>query len=361
MKGTFTRNNGVKVPFMSTSGGLRGRLTYAVVSSNGRDVDVGSAPGGEVKSVWKGVISFGLVSIPIRLYAATEERGVALHQVHVKDGGRIRYRRFCTADGEEVPFEDIVRGYELPTGEVVVLTDEDFAELPLSSSRAIDVLSFVDADSLDPVQFSRSYYCEPADPDAKPYILLRDALDRAGKVAMVKVALRQRESLAVLRPRNGILVLQLMLWPEEIRVPRFPFLNEDVWPRPQELQMAGAYVDAMTGEVEPDELVDRYRVALEQLVEAKITGHKVEQPPGPVQAGGVDLMEALRRSVEEAKKARGEEDRGRRSPARKRAVATATQRKATARKTSRPQASKKAAAQKTSAKKTSAKKTTSRR
>jgi len=161
--------------------------------SNGRDVDAGPAPGVEVKSVWKGVISFGLVSIPIRLYAATEERGVALHQVHVKDGGRIRYRRFCTADGEEVPFEDIVRGYELPTGEVVVLTDEDFAELPLSSSRAIDVLSFVDADSLDPVQFSRSYYCEPADPDAKPYILLRNALDHAGKVAMVKVALRQRD------------------------------------------------------------------------------------------------------------------------------------------------------------------------
>ena len=315
-----------------------------------------------MKSVWKGVISFGLVSIPIRLYAATEERGVALHQVHVKDGGRIRYRRFCTADGEEVPFEDIVRGYELPTGEVVVLTDEDFAELPLSSSRAIDVLSFVDADSLDPVQLSRSYYCEPAAPDARPYILLRDALERAGKVAMVKVALRQRESLAVLRPRNGVLVLQLMLWPDEVRAPRFPFLNEDVWVRPQELQMAGAYVDAMTGEVEADELVDRYRVALEQLVEAKITGHKVEQPPGPVQTAGVDLMEALRRSVEEAKRARGEEARGTRSPAGKRAVATpTTSRKAAARKTSGPRVSKKAAAQKTGAKKTSAKKTTSRR
>jgi DNA end-binding protein Ku len=317
-----------------------------------------------MKSVWKGVISFGLVSIPVRLFAATEERGVALHQVHMKDGGRIRYRRICTVDGEEVPFEDIVRGYELPTGEVVVLTDEDFAELPLSSSRAIEVLSFVEADSLDPVQMSRCYFCEPADPDAKPYVLLRDALERTGKVAMVKVALRQRESLAVLRPRNGILVLQLMLWPDEVRDPRFPFLAEDVWLRPQELQMARAYVDALTGEADPYELVDRYRVALERLVEAKITGHRIEQPPTPVSAPGADLMEALRRSIEEAQRARGEAAQGAGPPAAKRAAAkTAAQRKAPARKPSRPQAAKKTTktvAKKTSAKKTPAKKTTTR-
>jgi Ku protein len=294
-----------------------------------------------MKSVWKGVISFGLVSIPVRLFLATEERGVALHQVHVKDGGRVRYRRFCTVDGEEVPFEDIVRGYELPTGDVVVLTAEDFANLPLSTSRAIDVLSFVDEDSLDPVQLARSYFCEPADADPKPYVLLRDALERTGRVAIVKVALRQRESLAVIRPRNGVLMLQLMLWPDEVREPRFPFLDEDVLLRPQELQMASAYVEAMTGEVEPSELVDRYRVALEQLVEAKINGKVVEQPAVPVQEVGVDLMEALRRSVEEAKRARGVK------PERARATTKRAAKRAAPRAADRAKPVKKAAAKKT--------------
>ncbi len=295
-----------------------------------------------MKSVWKGVISFGLVSIPVRLFLATEERGVALHQVHVKDGGRIRYRRFCTVDGEEVPFEDIVRGYELPTGEVVVLTAEDFANLPLSTSRAIDVLSFVDAEALDPVQLVRSYFCEPADSDPKPYVLFRDALERTGRVAIVKVALRQRESLAALRPRNGVLMLQMMLWPDEIREPRFPFLDEDVLLRPQELQMASAYVEAMTGQVEGAELIDRYRVALEQLVEAKIGGHMIEQPPAPVPAAGVDLMEALRQSVEEAKRARGEQPA---APAR--ATAKRAPKRAAPRAADRPKSVKKAAAKKT--------------
>jgi DNA end-binding protein Ku len=294
-----------------------------------------------MKSVWKGVISFGLVSIPVRLYLATEERGVALHQVHVTDGGRIRYRRFCTVDGEEVPFEDIVRGYELPTGEVVVLTAEDFANLPLSTSRAIDVMSFVDAASLDPVQLARSYFCEPADSDPKPYVLLRDALERTGKVAIVKVALRQRESLAALRPRNGMLVLQLMLWPDEVREPRFPSLEDDVWLRPQELQMASAYVEAMTGEVE-----------LEQLVEAKVAGRMVEQPPAPVQEAGVDLMEALRRSVEEAKRARGDTPAAARRATTKRTTKrtatrgarTSAERAASARTADRPRAGKTASA-----------------
>jgi DNA end-binding protein Ku len=316
-----------------------------------------------MQSVWKGAISFGLVSIPVQLFTATEERGVPLHQVHAKDGGRVRYRRVCSVAGEEVPYSDIARGYELPNGEVVVLTDEDFAGLPLSSSRAIQVLSFVDAGSIDPVQLSRCYHCEPTDSDAKPYVLLRDALERAEKVAMVKIALRQRESLAVLRPRDSGLVLQLMLWPDEVREPRLSFLD-DVRLRPQEVQMAAAYVQALTGEVDPDQLVDRYRVALDQLIEAKVAGREVAQPPAPTQVGGADLMEALRRSVEAAKRSRGEAAQARKPPA-KNAKAKSVPQKKTARSTTGPPqqatARKKTAAKKTATKTPATKKTTAPR
>ena len=263
-----------------------------------------------MRSIWKGAISFGLVSIPVQLFAATAARGVSLHQVHAQDGGRIRYRRICAVDGEEVPYSDVAKGYELPNGDVVVLDDEDFADLPLSSSRTIDVLSFVEANTVDPIQLSRCYYCEPIGTAVKPYILLREALERRGKVAVVKVALRQRESLAALRPRDGILVLQLLLWPDEVRKPPFTLIDDDVQLRQQELRMAESYVETLTGGVDQEETVDHYRVALEQLVEAKIAGREVEQPQTSAEdtATTVDLLEALRRSVEDAKRGRGRED-----------------------------------------------------
>ena len=166
-----------------------------------------------MRSIWKGAISFGLVSIPVKLYSATEERDVSFHQVHREDGGRIRYKRVCQIDGQEVPYSDIAKGYELPSGEVVMLTDEDFADLPLSTSRAIDVLEFVPLDQVDPMYFAKSYYLEPDAAGAKPYVLLREALEQSGRVALVKVALRQRESLATLRVRDGVFVLEMMLWP----------------------------------------------------------------------------------------------------------------------------------------------------
>lgn len=256
-----------------------------------------------MRSIWNGAISFGLVSIPIQLFAATEERGVPLHQFHAGDGGRIRYKRVCEQDGEEVSYGDIAKGYELPDGRVVVLTDADFAALPLSSSRTIDVLSFVDADTVDPIQLSRSYFCEPTGLEPKSYHLLRAALERTGKAALVKVALRQRESLALLRPRGWVLVLQLLLWPDEIREPKFPFLADEVVLRPREMEMAESYVATLTGEVDGDEMVDRYRLALEELVEAKAAGLPMEPPPTPAEAGeAIDLMEALRRSVEQAQR-----------------------------------------------------------
>jgi DNA end-binding protein Ku len=263
-----------------------------------------------MRSIWKGAISFGLVSIPVKLYTATEERDVSFHQVHRDDGGRIRYKRVCSVDGEEVPYADIAKGYELPGGEMVVLTDDDLADLPLSTSRVVDVLSFVPLDQVDPIYFAKSYYLEPDKAATKPYLLLRNALERSGMVALVKVAIRTKEVLATLRVRDGVLVLETMIWPDEVRSPDFPFLEEDVTVRPQELTMAESLIESMAGDFDPTQYHDDYREALQQVVEAKVEGREIVEPqPEAVAPGGgvVDLMAALRESVAAAKRSRGEE------------------------------------------------------
>ena len=261
-----------------------------------------------MRSIWKGAISFGLVTIPVKLYSATEQKDVAFHQVRRSDGSRIRYKRVAQADGEEVPYGEIAKGYELPSGETVVLTDEDFADLPLTTNRAIDVLEFVPGEQVDPIYFEKTYYIEPDKTGAKPYVLLRDALEESGKVALVKVALRNRESLATLRVREGVFVLETMLWPDEVRTPDFAFLDEDIEVRPQELAMAGSLIETLSGDFDPSQYKDEYREALQQVIEAKIAGHEVAQPEQPQPTAGtvVDLMAALRASVEAAKKGRGE-------------------------------------------------------
>ncbi|NUT41783.1 MAG: Ku protein [Thermoactinospora sp.] len=259
-----------------------------------------------MRSIWKGAISFGLVTIPVKLYSATEQKDVSFHQVHREDGGRIRYKRVCTKCGEEVAYADIAKGYELATGEIVVLTDEDFEGLPLSTSRRIDVLQFSPADQIDPIYFAKSYFLEPDAQGAKPYVLLRNALESSGQVAVVKVALRQRESLATLRVRDGVFVLETMLWPDEIRKPEFDFLDEDIEVRAQELKMAESLIATMESDFDPNEYHDTYREALQQVIEAKIEGKEVVAAPETEEAGpAVDLMAALRASVEAAKKERG--------------------------------------------------------
>jgi DNA end-binding protein Ku len=261
-----------------------------------------------VRSIWKGAVSFGLVTIPVKLYSATEERDVSFHQVHRTDGGRIRYKRVCQVCNEEVQYADIAKGWETSSGEVVVLTDEDFADLPLSSSRAVEVLQFVPLEQVDPIYFAKSYYLEPDKAGVKPYVLLRDALERSGKVAVVKVALRQRESLATLRVRDGVFVLETMLWPDEVRTPDFGFLDEDVEVRQQELAMAESLIETLSGEFEPEQYTDRYREALQDLISAKVEGREVVQPEAVEQPSTVvDLMAALRASVEQARASRGGE------------------------------------------------------
>ncbi len=256
-----------------------------------------------MRSIWKGAISFGLVSIPVKLYSATETKDVSFHQVRRSDASRIKYKRVAAADGEEVAYGEIAKGFELPGGETVVLTDEDFKDLPLTTSRAIEVLQFVPLEQVDPIFFEKSYYLEPDKTGTKPYVLLRDALTGSGKVALVKIALRNRESLATLRVRDGVFVLETMLWPDEVRRPAFDFLTEEVETRSQELAMAGSLIETLSGDFEPELYKDTYREALQQVIEAKIEGRELTVAPDSQPSSGtvLDLMAALRASVEAAK------------------------------------------------------------
>jgi DNA end-binding protein Ku len=312
-----------------------------------------------MRSIWKGSVSFGLVSIGVKLYTATEEKDVSFHQVRRSDGARIRYKRVAESDGQEVPYSEIAKGYQLPSGETVVLTDEDFADLPLPTSRVVDVVQFVPLDQIDPIYFAKSYYLEPEQNAVKPYVLLRDTLEDSGMAALVKVAIRNREQLATLRVRDGVIVLETMLWPDEIRKPDFGFLDSDVQLRAPEKQMARSLVESMAGDFSPEDYSDNYREALQAVIEAKIEGREVvetedEQPRAD---NVVDLMSALRASVEAAKRDRGETPAaaaaGKKAPTAKKAAA----KKAPARKS----AAKKAPAKKAVAKKAPAKKATAKK
>jgi DNA end-binding protein Ku len=307
-----------------------------------------------MRSIWKGSISFGLVSIGVKLYTATEERDVSFHQVRRSDGSRIRYKRVAEADGEEVSYGDIAKGYQLPSGETVVLTDEDFADLPLPSARVVDVLQFVPLEQIDPIYFAKSYYLEPETPALKPYLLLRDSLEASGMAGLVKVAIRNREQLATLRVRDGVIVMETMIWPDEVREPDFGFLDATVELRAQERAMADSLVSSMAGDFDPSEYTDNYRAALQEVIDAKVEGREVIEPEEaqPNSGNVVDLMSALRASVEAAKRGRGETSSGR--PAKKTAAAKAAATKAAAKKA----AAKTPAKTATAAKATPAKKAT---
>ncbi|MFC5997893.1 Ku protein [Quadrisphaera sp. GCM10027208] len=311
-----------------------------------------------MRAIWKGAVSFGLVNVPVRLYAATGEKDITFHQVHVVDGGRIRYKRVCSLDGEEVPYGEIAKGYETDDGELVTLTDEDFAQLPLKTSREIDVVEFVPAEQVDPILFAKTYYLEPEKSALKPYALLREALVETDRMAVVKVALRQRETLAVLRVRDNVICLQTMLWPDEVRAADFEILESDVELRPQELKMAASLVESLAGDFQPEQFSDQYAEALRELIEAKVGAGEVRRPQAEVEeegAGGqvVDLLTALQRSVERARAGRGgdAEPAAEEPPAAKAAARKSAAKKAPAKKA----ATKKAPAKKAPAKKAATK------
>jgi DNA end-binding protein Ku len=292
------------------------------------------------RAMWKGAISFGLVTIPVAVYPATEEKTLRFNQLHDEDMGRIRQKRVCEKDGEIVDYEHIVKGYEYEKDRYVVLTDDDFDSVPVESSRAIDIQQFVDLDEIDPMMFKKSYYLAPEETGAKAYALLRQAMSQDNKVGIAKVSFRDKEHLAALRFRDDAFVLETMYWPDEIREADFGGVNVDLKVRAQELEMARQLIDGLTAEWNPQEYTDEYRQALMKIVEAKINGEEIELVEVEPTAKVVDLMEALKASVAAAKKHATEDEEPPAKPARARA--------------SKPAA-------KSPAKKTAAKKTTTRK
>jgi DNA end-binding protein Ku len=307
-----------------------------------------------MRAMWKGAVSFGLVNVPVKMYTATTSHDISFHQVHRTDGGRIRYKRVCDVCGEQVSYDDIAKGYESEDGQLVILTDEDLAELPVASSREIGVEKFVPSEQIDPMWMEKSYYLEPEKSGAKPYALLREALREADRMALVTISIRQRSTMAVLRVRDDVIVLQTLLWPDEIRKPDFGSLDGDEQARPQELAMAASLVESLSGDYDPDEFDDEYRDEMERLVDSKLSGGATAPVPQPRETEGtgevVDLLSALQRSVERAREARGEEPA--KAPAKKTAAAAKTS-------SAKSPATKKAATKKaTTAKTATAKKAT---
>jgi DNA end-binding protein Ku len=260
-----------------------------------------------MRAIGKRVIAFGLVNVPVKIYSATEDHDVSLHQVHDKDGGRIRYKRTCEIDGKVVPYEHIVKAYDAGD-QTVVLTDDDLSALPEERSNEIEVVEFVPDDQVDPIMFERSYFLEPDSKSAKAYVLLRETLEATNRTAIVKFALRQKTRLGALRVRDGVLVLQGLLWADEVRKPEFQSLSENVRVTDKELDMSARLVASYESDFSPEKFEDDYQIQLKKLIDAKLEqgetidteatfGEEAEGEKGEV----LDLMEALRRSVEKTR------------------------------------------------------------
>ncbi|MFC9917514.1 non-homologous end joining protein Ku [Agromyces binzhouensis] len=284
-----------------------------------------------MRAVWKGAVTFGLVNVPVKLYSATEDHDVSLHQVHDADGGRIRYQRVCEIDGEIVPYQHIDKAYD--DGErTVIITDEDLKSLPAERSREIEVVEFVPTDQIDPIMFDRSYYLEPDSASNKAYVLLREALESTDRTAVVRMALRQKTRLAALRVFGDVLMVQTLLWSDEVRQANFPALDEPAKITSKELDLSKQLIESLSNDFEPEQFVDEYQQELRTLIQAKLEqgdaldtaatfGEQPEEEGGEV----IDLMEALRQSI--AAK-RGGADAGKASSSKtassKKAAATAS-------------------------------------
>jgi DNA end-binding protein Ku len=253
-----------------------------------------------MRPIWKGAISFGLVTIPVKLYAATEQKDIRFHLLHKADGGRIEMKRVCTLDGKEVAWDDLVRGYEIAKGEYVILDPEEIEEAKPESATTIEIGDFVEMAEIDPIYFEKTYFLEPTDVGAKPFTLLKRALEESGRVAVARVVIRTKERLATMRSYDDTLVLETMFWPDEIRSTGMLDLPEgkEASVRPKELQMAESLVDSLSGKFEPNEFRDEYRVALEKLIEQKMKGEARSAKRRKPEPKVIDLMDALRASIE---------------------------------------------------------------
>ncbi|WP_405822123.1 Ku protein [Streptomyces sp. NBC_01390] len=332
--------------------------------NQGKATRSSSEEGHLVRSIWNGAISFGLVSIPIKLVNATESHSISFRQIHVEDGGRIRYRKVCELEDREVRSDEIGKAYEGADGAMIPITDEDLGSLPLPTAKTIEIVAFVPGDRIDPLQMDTAYYLSANGvPAAKPYTLLREALKRSKKVAIAKFALRGRERLGMLRVVDDVIAMHGLLWPDEIRATDGVAPDTGVTVRDQELDLADALM-ATLGEVDLADLHDDYREAVEELVAAKASGEETPHAPAPSGGGRVlDLMAALEKSVRAAKESRGEQppaEEGDVKPLPRRRTASKAAPKAESGKKSTSTA-KKAATKKTTGKTPTAKKTTPRK
>lgn len=268
-----------------------------------------------MRAIWKGALTFGLVNVPVKVYSATEDHDVPLHQVHAADGGRIRYQRICELDGEVVPYAEIDRAFD--DGErTVVLTKDDLASLPSERSREIDVVEFVPTEQIDLLTLDRAYYLEPDSSSPKAYVLLRRTLEATDRTAIVRFSLRQKTRLAALRVRGDVLVLQTLLWADEVREAAFPSLDEEVRISAKELELSASLVESFSGDFDPSEFADEYQHELRALIDAKLAdGDAVDTAAtfgerDEDEGGGevIDLLAALRASVERSRASRSAEE-----------------------------------------------------
>lgn len=254
-----------------------------------------------MRPIWTGSLAFGLVNVPVKLYSATEDHDIRFHQVHGADGGRIRYSRVCELDGEKVEFADIQKAYEADDGRIVIVTNEDLKSLPTNTDKEIQVLSFVPSEQIDPILFDKSYLLEPAGKSPKSYVLLLETLQDTDRIAIVNFALRQKTRLAALRVREGVLVVQTLLWPDEVRSAGFDLLDKDITISPAESKMARTLVDSFADDFHPEDHVDNYREELQQLIDAKLEGGEAftneSAESDDEDAEVLDLLAALQRSV----------------------------------------------------------------
>jgi DNA end-binding protein Ku len=256
------------------------------------------------RSIWKGVITFGLVSIPVQLFSATQDKDVSFHLLHQPDKGRIKFKRFCAIEDREVQQDELVKAYEVSKDQYVEVTDEDLERLPLPAKHTIELSAFVKSDEIDPIYYEKSYYLEPEEAGLKPYALLLKLLEKKGVTGLATVAIRNKESLCALRAQDGTLLLETLFYPDEIREREFKLPN--VMVNDRELAVASTLVDALAEPFDPSKYHDRYREALLELIASKTEGREVVvSEAGAEAAPTTDLMAALRASIEAARKQKG--------------------------------------------------------
>lgn len=271
-----------------------------------------------MRPIWKGAVSFGLVYVPVKMYAATEKKDVKFNYLHEKCRNPIQYRRYCPYCEEEVSLEELVRGYEYERGRYVILREEDFEALPGGEGHNIEILDFVRLEEIDPIYYDKAYYLAPAGGGEKVYELLKQAMEKSGRVAVARVAIRSKVSLAVLRVTGNVLSMSTMFYPDEVRdAGAIEEMHYRVEVPEKELQMAVNLIDSLTAPFDPEKYVDRYRHALLELIRARVAGEQVAEPARPEAARVVDLMEALRASIEKAQQERGREAPGEAKPRRR--------------------------------------------